>query len=249
MAHIIPHTIFPRSQFDVEHWFYPTLETFDPFDELDTLLSRNLEWITEPEFVRNKPKVPTVPEKYRITVDCAGYKPKSLKTEIKENKLYVHGKEEYHDGENFSKKEFRRVFDLPPNSVGDQLVSFVAGQNFVIEIPLRIGEQGKEELLQKTVDKHGRKFTTLTCKLPTGIDPHKLNVTCKDRDLIIKAEDRSKEDSSAKIIFVKRCTLPENTVFEEIKCHVEDDKLTVEAPLVTHKHQKHVIPVEFTRLR
>ena len=39
---LIQHSLFPRSMLDMDTWFRPTLDVFDPFDELDTMLGRNL---------------------------------------------------------------------------------------------------------------------------------------------------------------------------------------------------------------
>ena len=115
--------MFPRSMFDMENWFNPTLDIFDPFDEMDRMLSRNLEWINRPAFLEPMPVVPKVPRKYRVTVDCAGYAPSSLKTEIVGGKLLVHGKEDIKTkAGDFSTKEFRKTFKLPKNCETDKLI-------------------------------------------------------------------------------------------------------------------------------
>jgi hypothetical protein len=41
---IIRHSFLPRSMFDMDSWFRPTSDLFDPFDEMDHMLGRNLEW-------------------------------------------------------------------------------------------------------------------------------------------------------------------------------------------------------------
>jgi hypothetical protein len=67
---LIPHSILPRSLFNMDQWFAPmntltpftpsTLELFDPFDELDNSIARNMQWLTKPDFI--KPfDFPTVP--------------------------------------------------------------------------------------------------------------------------------------------------------------------------------------------
>ena len=53
----ITPSFFPRSMFDMDMWARPsslgvgpsTLDLFDPFDELDRMMSRNLMWLNEPE--------------------------------------------------------------------------------------------------------------------------------------------------------------------------------------------------------
>ena len=69
---------------------------------------------------------------------------------------------------------------------------------------------------------------------------------CKDRDLIIKAEDKiEKPDSMSSYSFYKRCTLPENTDFDAIKCHFENNKLAISAPLLPELKQNYKkIPIE-----
>ena len=207
MSLALRHTVFPRSMYDMDTWFNPTLDIFDPFDEMDRMLSRNLEWITRPSFLEPLPIIPKVPRKYRVTVDCAGYTPSALKTEILNGKLVVHGKEDTKTKSgDFSTKEFRKTYKLPPTCETEKMVSFVTplGQ-MVIEVPLK-GETGMtEDLFPKIVDTKDGKRVEMTCEVPTGVDPTKLEVTCKDRDLIIKGEDvQEKPDSVSRFHYYKR---------------------------------------------
>ena len=119
-----------------------TLEQFDPFDELDRQLGRNLTWINKPFNVETVwPRLPVVPNKYRITVDCSGYSPESIKTELKDNnkKVVVSGKEELKTSkDNYSNKEFRKTYNLPEKCESDKMASFMtAGDRLVIEFPLK----------------------------------------------------------------------------------------------------------------
>lgn len=84
-----PHTFFPRSQFDLGNWMNQTLDHYDPFDQLDHMMGTNMHWLQRPSFLEPMLTAPIVPEKYRITVDCPGYDPKSITTEFKNGKLYV----------------------------------------------------------------------------------------------------------------------------------------------------------------
>ena len=91
---LIEHSIFPRSRFGLDNMWLsrpsllepmmPTsLDIFDPFDELDRLMSRNLHWLNqEPVKELGTRLGPRVPEKYRVTLDCAGYESTSIKTEV-----------------------------------------------------------------------------------------------------------------------------------------------------------------------
>lgn len=146
----------PRSMFDMDLWHRPigmdlmrrsldfgpsTLDLFDPFDELDQMVSRNLMWLSRPDFMR--PIFPVkVPQKYRITLDCSGYTPQSIKTEISGNRIHVSGREEEKiSGENYSIKEFKKSYDLPINAETDKMASFMTSNGqLVIEIPLKSPE-------------------------------------------------------------------------------------------------------------
>lgn len=67
---LIPHSVFPRKMMDMDSWMKPSqlwgdsslikpgslmgpssLDMFDPFDELDTLMGRDINWLSKPEFL------------------------------------------------------------------------------------------------------------------------------------------------------------------------------------------------------
>jgi HSP20 family molecular chaperone IbpA len=231
----------PRAFFDMNQWIKPlstmpfaptTLEIFDPFDNMDTMLGHNMHWLNKPEF---KSLFPAVPQKYRITVDCFGYKPKSITCNWINNKLVVCGREEVKDEhEDFSIKEFKKSYDLPVNAVPEKLVSFFTGGQFVIDVPLKETPLFKNsELVPQIIDTmEGGKVVEMTCAIPEGICPTKIHVTCKDRDLIIKAEDcQKKPDGITKFHYFKKSTFPVNTKFEDVKCTFDKNLLTIKAPL------------------
>ena len=246
---MVPHTFFPRSKFDVENWMNQSLDHFDAFDEFDHMLGANMHWLQRPSFLEPLPLVPKVPEKYRIQVDCAGFKPESLTIEFKDEKLYVCGNEEVKvNDQDFSIKQFKKSYQLPVNAEIDKMASFLAGGNLIIEVPLKSELTPlQSDLFPRVVkNKDGTKQIAMTCVIPNGIDPARVSVTCKDRDLIVKAEDKiEKPDSMTKFFYYKRCTLPENTDLKALKCHFEENKLLIDAPvnptLKYHKHQ----PIEY----
>ena len=246
---LITHGFFPRSLLDMDTWFRPTLDIFDPFDELDQMMGRNLEWLTVPSFLQMRQ--PKVPRKYRISLDCAGYNPKAIKTEVKDNKLYISAKEEIkNENGDYSTKEFRKTYELPENAETDKLVSFVTGQGqLVVEVPLHVEEKQsvEDDLFPKIVEtREGGKQVTMKCSVPKHVDPSKLTVTCKDRDLIIKAEDvQENEDKYSRRYYYKRCTMPENTDFKELKCHFENNSLVIEAPVNPQLENSRQIPIQF----
>jgi HSP20 family molecular chaperone IbpA len=247
---LIPHKFFPRGSFDVDNWLHPTLDVFDAFDEFDHMLGRNMEWLERPSFLEPLALQPRVPEKYRVTVDVAGFQPKSIKAEVKDGRLIVWAREEQkHDKDgDFEVKEFKKTYQLPENAEVEKLAVFVAGGQLVAEVPLKVQRQllPGEDLFPHVVEnKDGTRKVTLNCTVPRDIHPENVSVTCKDRDLIIKAEDKiEKPDRVSRVYYYKRCTLPENTDFNALKCHFENNKLAIEAPVNPTYHKYRHIPIE-----
>lgn len=246
---LIPFDVMPRSMLDMDTWFRPTLDLFDPFDVVDRALSRNLQWLDWPSFM--EPIKPIVPRKYRVTVDCAGYEPKSVKTEIQNKNLIVSGKEDVKEQSgDYSTKEFRKTYKLPDNAETEKLVSFMTplGQ-LVVEVPLKEEGQIQEDLFPRIVDKpEGGKQMSMKCSVPQGVDPTKISVTCKDRDLIIKAEDvKERPDSVSRMHYYKRCTLPENTDFNSLKCRFQNNQLEIEAPIQPGLSFQRQYPIEYSK--
>lgn len=227
------------------------LEMFDPFDEIDNMITQNLRWLSRPEFLVDLPLKPIVPQKYRISCECAGFSPESIKTELKENKLIVSGleevKKEEEDGD-FVKREFRRTFTLPETAQSDKMASFMVGNTLVIEFPLKETQKCKDaDLLPTTVDNpDGTRSVQMKFWVPEGLDPKKVRVSLKDRDLIVRIEDKvTKPDGSSRFHYYQRTTLPENTKFSELKCIQENNVITAVAPVgeeLTRTARK--VPVE-----
>lgn len=265
----IQHTFFPRSMFDYDVWNRPltagagpltTLDLFDPFDTLDNSLVRNLIWIDQPDFLHQvlAPVVPKVPHKYRITVDCQGYQPASIKTELNEDKskLIVSAREgdskpEEADGD-YSVKEFKRSYNLPDNVESDKMASFVTRDGkLVVEFPIKEEEKphpSETGLLPVVSDAgDGIKKITVRFTLPNSVDPSEVKVTCKDRDLIVQAEHKSdKADEVSQFYFYRRSTLPENADIDALKCVLENNNmLAIEVPInESLKPNNKTIPVE-----
>ncbi len=83
--------------------------------------------------------------------------------------------------------------------------------------------------------------------LPKCADPTKINVTCKERQLIVKYQDKTeKDDIISNVYFHKQVLLPENTQFNDLKCKYENNVLSISAPLNTHfeEEQPNSIPIE-----
>jgi HSP20 family molecular chaperone IbpA len=247
---LIPHGFFSRSDFD-NQWLPHSLSHFDAFDELDHAVGRDLHWLQRPSsFFEPQPPVPKVPEKYRIQVSVAGYKPESLKVEFKNNKLNVSGHEEYKNSDDdYSIKEFQKSYELPNRAEVSKMATFFAGGHLVIEIPLKKEIHAQGDLFPRVVDSkdgHGKEVA-MTCVVPNNIHPEKVHITCKDRDLIIKAEDKvESKDSMTKFYYYKRCTLPDNTDYRNLKCHFEQNNLLINAPINPElKHNLRHAPIEY----
>lgn len=238
---LIPHGFFPRSQMDMDMWRRPfgelsTLEAFDPFDELDNTIGRNMQWLSRPEFA--VPSMPKVPQKYRITLDCTGYAPKSIKTEFgKDNKLTVSAREEQKDESgDYHIKEFKKTYTLPAHAEPEKLVSFVTGDGeLCIEVPLKeTAQHADADLFPKIVDVNGGKQVQMQFAVPENIKPEHIHVNIKDRCLVVKAEEKKvKPDGVSKFHYYKKTTLPENTDFNGLKCNYDQatHKISVQAPI------------------
>jgi HSP20 family molecular chaperone IbpA len=250
---LIPHSFFPRSMFDMDFWHRPeslglgpsTLDLFDPFDELDHTIGRNLSWIDRPDYLSSFiPHEPRVPHRYRIVVDCAGYNPSSIKTKLSDDKrtVTVTGREgeERKGDEDYLLHEFKKTYQLPENVEADKMVSFMTSAgNLVIEMPVRREVSRlafKDEGLPQIVDgENGQKQLQLSLAVPSNLDPAKIKVTCKDRDVIVQAEDKKETpDSTSQVYYYRRSTLPENTDFSSLKCSLENSKLSITAPVSAH---------------
>lgn len=94
-------------------------------------------------------------------------------------------------------------------------------------------------------EKEGHKCVQMNISLPENIDPNQVKVTCKDRDVIVQAEDKQDtEDKFSRVFFYRRFTLPENTNFKELKCSLDNNKLTVKAPVEFQQRADREIPIQ-----
>lgn len=252
---LIRHGFWPRRLFDSDPWFRApnlgfgpsSLDLFDPFDDLDRHFARNFTWLDTPDFIRHhRPLLSRVPSKHRITVDCSGFNPKSIKTEIRDNKIVVSGSDgDKRHGEDYSIKEFKKTYDIPPNADTEKLVSFLTpGGRLVIEIPLKGFSKSNEDLFPRIVDgENGIKNLSMKFALPSNIDPAKINVTCKDHELVIQAEENlDKTDSNSHTYFYRRTTLPENADLNTLKCVYDNNQVSVTAK-INHDSTR-AIPIE-----
>ena len=102
------------------------------------------------------------------------------------------------------------------------------------------------ELSPNIVEQNGNKMVTMKFSLPENIDPSKIHVSIKDRDLICKFEDKvQKSDSTSKLYYYKRATLPENTDFDQLKCYYDQGKLSVQAPFKSDYRPYKTVPIDY----
>jgi HSP20 family molecular chaperone IbpA len=217
------------------------LDIFDPFDDLDRMMSRNLRWIDRPDsWVQSL--APVVPQKYRISVDCAGFQPESIKTEMKDQNgkkvLCIAGHEVSgtKGSEHYLNKELRKTYTLPENIEVDKIASFMGpGGQFVVEFPLKeTASTPNLGLLPQIVDIAGIKQVQMKFPIPANVDPNKVQVSVKDRDLIMRVEDKCESpDSFSRVHIYTRTTLPDNTDFNQLKCVYDNNQLCISAPINT----------------
>jgi len=262
---MIPHGFFPRSSMNMDSWMTPaikgsvitpnTLDMFDAFDELDHTIGRNMQWLNRPEFMM--PALPKVPQKYRITLDCSGYNPKSIKTEWNGRVLWVFAREEHKCEEtgDFSVREFKKHYTVPETAICEQMVSFMTAEGqLVIEVPLmETTAHLNMDLFPKIIDvEGGNKAMTLKFTVPENIKPEHIHINIKDRCLVVKAEEKKiKPDGISKFHYYKKTTLPENTDFDALKCNYDNHQISVYAPLnmtwapkkvaIEHKPHTHML--------
>lgn len=232
-----------------------SLDIFDPFDDLDNLMGRNMDWLSRPQLLGNRePMLPRVPNKYRVSVDCAGFRPKDVKTEVNaKNELIVQGKQEDavdKQSGDFCKREFKKTYQLPANSQKDQMISFMSGNRLICEVPLQETEEVKNVHLwpEQIKNEDGTMSIQMAFNLPENIDPKKVNVSVKDHDLIVRIEDKVKKpDSSSQFHYYQRTTLPDRTKLDELKCVQEGGKIICTAPIEQTALPYRTVPIQQTQ--
>ena len=210
-----------------------------------------MQWFNRPEFFNLQSLLPKFTQKYRITCDCAGFSPNSIKTEVHGNQVVVHGKEETKkDKDDYSTKEFRKTYNLPQNCESDKLVSFMTpGDRLVIEVPLKETKLAPNvDLFPQVVDNpQGGKEVQMRFNIPQNIDPAHVSVSLKDRDVILRAEEKKETpDNVSRFYYYQRTTLPENTDFNNLKCITENNQVKLVAPLNPQalRSSQRMIPIE-----
>lgn len=148
------------------------VNTFRSYTDYDYYISSpNIIWISKPAAV-DPSDIQKAPRKHRIIVDCYGFKPSSIRTELKDKQVDVIAYEEdKRSKSNFSIREFKRTFDIPSQAELDKLVAFLTKNGLlVIEVPLKPDKQF--DLLPK-VSEDG-KSVSYNFSVPENFDISKL---------------------------------------------------------------------------
>jgi len=265
--HNLPVGRFPRNLFDFDNFFGRSLDLFDPFDEVDLAshqMQNALQWLQDPPRLQRElcpitgHKKRAHSDKFRVTLDVTGYKPEDLSVKVVGRKLFIDGKQEFRDGEDFSVKEMRKVYDLPENASLEHLTSFLTAKGtLVVEFPLitqlkerddhhhqlqQAGDHVKEfnfdeffksAFAPKVSDDQEKKGKKIDLSLDmTGFRPDQIQIHLKDHDLIVQAESSSpNKQHTARSYIYKAVTLPLNVDIEHMRSFLHDGKrLVITAP-------------------
>jgi len=184
-------------------------------------------------------------------LDVTGYKPADLSVKVIGRKLYIDGKQEFREGEDFSVKEMRKVYDIPENASFEHMTSFLTAKGtLVVEFPLitqtkqrddhhhqlqQVGDSVKEfnfdeffksAFAPKVSDdkEKGGKKIELSLDM-NGFRPDQIQIHLKDHDLIVQAESSSSDKHTARSYIYKAVTLPQNVDIEHMRSFLHDGKL------------------------
>jgi len=263
----LPVGHFPRHLFDFENFFGPSLDLFDPFDETDLAshqMQSALHWLQDPPRLQRElcpvtgHKKRPHSDKFRVTLDVTGYKPEDLSVKVVGRKLFIDGKQDFRDGEDFSVKEMRKTYDLPENASFEHMTSFLTAKGtLVVEFPLvtqtkerddhqhqlkQYGDNAKEfnfdEFFKSAFEpkisadpEKGGKKIELSLDM-TGFRPDQIQIHLKDHDLIVQAESSATDKHhTARSYIYKAVTLPPNIDVEHMRSFLHDGKrLIITAP-------------------
>ncbi|CAF3757215.1 unnamed protein product [Rotaria sordida] len=265
--HNLPVGRFPRQLFDFENFLGPSLDLFDPFDEIDLASHRMqsaLQWLQDPPRLQRElcpvtgHKKRSHTDKFRVTLDVNGYKPEDLSVKVVGRKLFIDGKQEFRDADDFSLKEMRKTYDIPENASFEHMTSFLTAKGtLVVEFPLithnkerddhhhQLQQSGsnlkefnfdeffKSAFEPKITDdtEKGTKKIDLSLDM-TGFRPDQIQIHLKDRDLIVQGESSaSDKHHTARSYIYKAVTLPPNIDVEHMRSFLHDGKrLVITAP-------------------
>jgi len=221
----------------------PVLDIVSPLEDINALVDQGIRWYPGMQKGRQliqqrgwkTPKVlrgQKLPQKYRIVIDCKGFNPNTLKTSLKcvqDNKHLII----YSD----IKKgvQFKRSFTLPKEVETKKMKKFVTpNKQFVVEFCYLDAPQCLDiDLVPKICNMPEGKCVHVNAPIPDFVDPLKVQLHVKGRDLIVRLEERLIPigDSCCRVVYHNRVKLPDNVDVSAIKAKSDKHKLTILAPV------------------
>lgn len=201
------------------------------------MFARN--WLVQQPFFHGFPNT------HRIVLDCYGFSPKTIHTEVQGSQLVVVGNDgnKTSDNEDYSIRQFRKTIQLPPNLDSEKLTSFMtANGRLIIDIPFK-----KVTSVVRTIENDSfpkisddKKSVSMKIAMPKSINPTKLEVKTKDGKLIVRYQDKKEEKtdhgySKAAVSFYRKILLPKNTDVSALTHKLENNQLIIAAPLLQEK--------------
>jgi len=181
-----------------------------------------------------------MPQKFRILIDCSSCNPKTLRTHIKkvndQKHLIVCTDEQKVKKSESSYRPLKRTYTLPKQVDVNKMISFVTPQgHFVVEFPLQeVASCLDIDIVPKIEKTPEGRIVSLRVPIPESVDPSKVTLMAKGRDVILRFEDRfGTEDSVSRVYYYNRCTLPDSADLNMIKCSADKHRLIITAPLRT----------------
>lgn len=251
-----PILCLPRSLFDNEVLSGSTMDLFDPYDEFDVeVFNNNLKWIRKPMFTQRSFK-PNVSSKYRTSINVNGYKPESLKVEIKKDHLIVTGIDETkltddtNGGDAFIKKEFYKSFKLPENVEHEKMLCFLSKLNqMIVDIPYKSDAMKSNKIEMEIFNNGDVNAKKLIYRMKfENLDWTKLQIGLKDYDVIISYElsfSRLDEIMSFRTANINIIRLPDNVDMQSntVNCMCDGDVIKIEADLLPELQIPTLVPI------
>jgi len=185
-----------------------------------------------------------MPQKYRIAIDCCGFKQQDIRTCVKNINGVFHlivsccssGKQSRGvGGVGTVSTEFRRSYTLPRNCNIKSMCKYMCNGLFVIEFPLfeKPVLVNCAKLKPTVVKCQGTKMVSLRVPIPELVNRTNLQCFVKDRDLILRFEYKIQPDTVSRVYCYTKIPLPAQTNLNQLKCKLNKKRLlTVCAPLI-----------------
>lgn len=176
-----------------------------------------------------------LPQIYRIVIDCGclGFDPKLLKTAINrvQDNTHLIVCSDIRRG-----CQFKRSYTLPKEVVSRKMKKYVTpnGQLVIEFCYLDTPTSLALNLQPKICNAPEGKCVHVHVPIPDFVDPSKVQLQVKGRELIVRLEERIIPhcDSAGRVLYHNRVKLPDNTNVSAISAKSDKHKLTIVAPVV-----------------